>query len=267
MQSLSKLLLRIAACAKESSCAFLKYIHRNFFWETCIIYIGVLSQIWTIAKRLCKQTIEIYKILHPFRIHFRNNKKQWIHDLVLPNSLDEWIGEDLKWEEIIQTASSSLKKKTLKSNNDDNAINLLQIHFSEFLDDNQFDIKPATIKDENKIKYETIPKIIKHEFQHIDSSAVDVYDDIGQPINRVTMHEDLLPNNCNSIDDIQRFMRCEQNLRLIDKHKLSLPLNNNQWKNVQKEIDRIIVTSQGRIAMKKFKKLWSITVNNPLSMN
>lgn len=269
LQCLSKLLLRIATCARESSCAFLKYIHRNFFWETCIIYISLLSQIWTITKQLCQHTIDIYGNLYSFRQHFRNNKKHWLNDtesLALPNTLDEWVGEDLKWELMVKTTLN----KNLKS--DDVAMNMLQIHFREFLDDNdhgdndilQPDIKPTTIaevKDNEKIKFEN-KLIIKQEFQHnIAVTAVNEIIDIGQSINRTTMNEELLPNKCNTIDDIQRFIRIENNLRSIGKHKLSQTLTNVQWNDMKNQINNIIVTSQGRITVKKFKKLWSTTVN------
>lgn len=267
LQCLSKLLLRIAVCARESSCAFFKYIHRNFFWETCIMYIGLLSQTWTIAKRLCKHTVEFYGNLRPFRQHFQNNKKHWINDndsLEIPNTLDDWVGEDLKWELMVKT----MKKNFLKS--DDMATNMLQLHFSEFLDDDNDndiqpdDVKPTIIMKENeKITFKN-SLIVKREFQHNITTvvpSVGELTDIGQSLNRATMHEELLPNKCNSIDDIQRFMKNEKNLRSIGKHKVSQTLSNTQWTDVENQINNIIVTSQGRVTVKKFKKLWSITIN------
>lgn len=261
LQGLSKIFVRIVVCAKECSHAFLKYIHRNFFLETCVLYVGLLAQIWDLAKRLCESTVDLYAKLFPFRLHFKNNKKQWNngHSVeFLPETLDTFIGVD--FEEIMQHTT----KMPPYLQPIHNVSNMLKINFQEFLDDEPMVIDDATPHNiaettDRRLKNESI-KIVKQEFRRIETTPMTTSEtDIGLPINRATMTENLSLNTIGKVEDVQKFLRTEEQNRLIGTNKFSRQLSDTQWRDIRKQINQIIVTSHGRLAVKKFKKLWSNT--------
>lgn len=223
------------------------------------MYVGLLAQIWDLAKRLCERTVDLYAELFPFRQHFKNNKKQWNNGQsgkLLPETLNTFIGDD--FSEIMQQTTVVPCTQSIHP-----VTNMLKINFQAFLDDEPMVIgyapPPSNHPLETRIKKEPI-KIVRPEFRRIEmTSGTTNSTDIGLPINRATMTDELPLNRITSVEDIQKFVRTEDNNRSVGIHTFTRQLSDTQWRDVRKQINQIIVTSHARLSVKKFKKFWTTT--------
>lgn len=246
LQQTAKLLLRIASCAREASVAFLNYIHRGFFMETCVVYVGVLSQIWEMACALCTKTILFYNGLHPFGRQL-STKAAWLpigYDL--PANLEDFLGE--QWISESSKPIDSVASTMLKTAEDGFSLN-------EFCNNDVDDIKMLTDD------IATPKKTVKHEFAKVvvktrDPVAMITNDDndIGVAVSRDSLKQALTIDKVSNAEDILKFIKVENEERLRSKNPSQI--SETKWKELQLKVNQILLTNQGRNCVKKFKTLW-----------
>lgn len=246
LQSLSKLFQRILTCAKDAATFFLNYVNQNFFLETCVMYLGVLAEIWTLAQTFCIQTVKFYAEIFRFRQFFRNNKIVWLPaGYELPETLDEFLEfdkdlENLK-ERIIIESTKHVKNETKKTLNSSKITMKKSIQKSK---NHSFTKSPASKVD---------PPILENNNTSID---------IGTAISRDTYEKGLSIETIKNPKDIQEFIEREDNLRKRKQHKQTIDLSEPKWTALRSKINTIIVTSQGKNCLKIFRKLWRNFVDN-----
>lgn len=245
LQSTAKLLLRIACCAREASVAFLNYIHRGFFIETCVVYVGVLSQIWEMACALCTKTILFYNGLHPFGRHL-SSKAVWLpagYDL--PANLEDFLGE--QWISESSRPIDSVASTMLRTAEDGFGFSL-----SEFCNNDVDEIVMLTDDVVANPK-----KTVKHEFAKVvvknrDPVAMITNIDVGVAVSRDSMKQTMSIDKVSNAEDIQKFIKAENEQRSTGPSQIS----ETKWKELQLKVNQILITNQGRNCVKKFKTLW-----------
>lgn len=89
-QNYTKILIRIAICARESFQLFMELLRRAAFVDTLTVFIGALARIWTDSVEFCKTAVRFYDEFYPFfRRHFDQKNLSG-----LPESLTKWLGDD-----------------------------------------------------------------------------------------------------------------------------------------------------------------------------
>lgn len=249
LQSLSKLLLRIAVCSRESLTIFRDMIQRNFFIEISALYIGLLAQIWDLAKQLSLRTRDFYNALYPYKKYFRKKSKQNVESQIanvdLCEKLETFLTEVWTNEFFGNFKNQSLEKSTTE----------LGIDFGDFNDDGD---NILSIHEENKKPTQTIQlrKINRQEFHKIESKKEIIQNDIGVPISRDSLQEMINIDRIVRTEEISKLINEEQQLRDQKCAKRTKRLNDSQWKDLKSKVRNILVTSEGRICIKKFKNLW-----------
>lgn len=250
LQSLSKLLLRIAICARECSSMFRDMIQRNFFIEISALYIGLLAQIWDLAKHLSIRTKDFYDTLYPYGKYFRSKSKQNLErsnfeDFVLYEKLETFLGEE--WKNEFVKNFNRCRRSTIQHE--------LGIDFGDFDDDGE---NIFTIREEKKKPKQTIElkKIARQDFNKIVAKKEHVADDIGVAISRDSLQEMINVDRIVKVEEISKVINEEQLLRDQKCAKRTRHLSDSQWKDIKSKVRNILVTSEGRLCVKKFKNLW-----------
>lgn len=250
LQSLSKLLLRIATCARESSTIFRDMIQRNFFIEISAIYIGLLAQIWNLAKHLSIKTRDYYDALYLYRNYFPSNPKSSSLNVVLCEKLESFLSEE--WTNEFFNKTDNKRRSIQRDNN-------LGFDFGDFDDDGD---NISTFCEENKKPTSQtieLKKIIHQDFHKVETPKKETItgaNDIGVAISRDTLQEIIDVDRIIKIDEISKLINEEQSLRDRKCAKRTRHLNDSQWKDVKSKVRNLLVTSQGKICIKKFKNLW-----------
>lgn len=246
LQSTAKLLLRIASCAREASVAFLNYIHRGFFIETCVVYVGVLAQIREMACALCTKTVLFYNGLHPFGSHL-STKASWLPvGYGLPANLEDFLGE--QWISESSRPINSVASTMLKTAEDGFGFSL-----NEFCNNDVDEIPIATDEFANP------KKTAKHEFSKVvvitrDPVAKIPNNDIGVAVSRDSLKQEISIDKVSNAEDIQKFIKAENEQRLTSTSPSQI--SETKWKELQLKVNQILLTNQGRNCVKKFKTLW-----------
>lgn len=252
LQSLSKLLLRIATCARESSTIFRDMIQRNFFIEISALYIGLLAQIWDLAKQLSIKTRDYYDALYPYRKYFPSTSKQSgdgsLVNVVLCKKLESFLTE--AWTSEFSDNIGS-RRQLVKCEND------AGFDLGDF-DDNGENI--LSLREENKKPTQTIElkKMIHQDIHRMDAKKelITNASDIGVAISRDSLQEIINVDRIVKTEEISKLVNEEQSLRDKKCAKRTRHLNDSQWKDVKSKVRNLLVTSQGKICIKKFKSLW-----------
>lgn len=249
LQSLSKLLLRIAVCARQSSTIFRDMIQRNFFIEISALYIGLLAQIWDTAKNLSIKTRDFYDALFPYRKYFpgKSNRND-DGTIVLCNKLESFLNED--WtNEFFNDVKS--QRKLVKDESG------LGLDFGDFDDDGEHIF---SLREENSKPTPTIElkKINRQDFNKIEPKKEFITNttDIGVAISRDSLQEIINVDRIVKTEEITKLINEEQSLRDQKCAKRTRHMNDSQWKDVKSKVRNLLVTSQGKICIKKFKHLW-----------
>lgn len=251
LQSLSKLLLRIAVCARECSTIFRDMIQNNSFIEISALYIALLAQIWDLAKHLSIKTRDFYDALHPYEKYFRSKPKQNVANvfgnLVFCEKLESFLGEAWTNEFFGHSIKLSTERKSTHRE--------LGIDFGDFNDDGE-DI--VCMREEAKPLTQTIElkKIVRQEFHKVEVKKESVTYDIGVAISRDSLQEMMNVDRIVKVEEISKLVNEEQLLRSNKCAKRTGHLSDSQWKDVKSKIRNILVTSEGRVCVKKFKSLW-----------
>lgn len=265
-QSTAKLLLRIAQCSREAATAFLNYIHRTFFLETCTMYLGILAEIWQMSRTLCTKVILFYNALRPYCRYFRAAAKPWLPDVYkLPANLEEFLGdewsdessrsdESLLWQQHESAAATNFTLSDFVNSADGDALMIIN-------DDDVFD---------ENVRVLSKNRVVKHEFTKVEIKMNDrpmlttAADEIGVAISRDSFKRQMLSvDKLVTIDDVERFMReaTEQHRRTgIVGNKLT-KMNDVEWKRLRHECNHVLATNQGRNGVKKFKRIWTEKVD------
>lgn len=177
-QTISKIFVRIAICAKISCQHFLKLLNLGFFVELNTVFISLLGQVWTLSKEMCKKTVEIFNELQQFVKCFKTGKRWLPKHYVFPTNLSDFLEDDWK-EEILPDFSDA---RNLLSKTKKNIFNL--VSFEEETDIEfknvkmlnseklEAEISALEINDEKIVKKSNISKICQNNYE------------IGEPIDR-----------------------------------------------------------------------------------
>lgn len=249
LQSLSKLLLRIAVCARESSALFRDMIQRNFFVEISALYIALLAQIWDLAKRLSIKTRDFYNALYPYRKYFPWKSKETVDGttVILCKQLESFLTSE--WTNAF--FSHSLDHSQIGRREKE-----LELDFGDFNDDGE---KVLSLREDKTKPTQIIEmkKLIPEDRQ--DDREVmkePISGDIGIAISRDTLEEIVNVNQIVRTEEITKLINEEQSLRDKKCSKRTKHLNESQWKDVKSKVRNILVTSHGKVCIKKFKNLW-----------
>lgn len=251
LQSLSKLLLRIATCARECTAMFRDMIQRNFFIEISALYIGLLAQIWDLAKHLSIKTRDFYNALHQYGKYFRKKSKQVessLANVVLCEKLESFLTD--AWTNEFFGNSKILSPKRPMDQDE------LGIDFGDFNDDGD---KILNFREENKKPTQAIElkKIVQQDFLHnLVVKKEDVGNDIGVAVSRDSLQEIINVDRIVRTEEISKLINEEQLLRDQKCAKRTRHLSESQWKDIKSKVRNILVTSNGKICIKKFKTLW-----------
>lgn len=250
LQSLSKLLLRIAVCARKSSTIFRDMIQRNFFIEISALYIGLLAQIWDLAKQLSIKTRDFYDALYPYRKYFPTKSKQQSGDassvnVMLCQKLESLLTE--VWTNEFFNDVNNRRQMTKREND-------LGLDFGDFNDDgnNIFSLREDKPKPAQTIEL----KNIIHKIEPKKEPASITNFDIGVAISRDSLQETINVDRIVRTDEISRLIDEEQSLRDTKCAKRTKHLSDSQWKDVKSKVRNLLVTSHGKMCVKKFKNLW-----------
>lgn len=255
LQSLAALLYRVTRCARESSTLFLYYIHRNFFLETSVICVGVLAQVFEIARRMCHDTIEFYNALCSFASHF-GERKNWLNDSVqLPKRLEDFLGDGwtAEWSRPLQTEHTKEMVSVASINLFDDRSDPNKI--IEMRPDQQVASRDTKNKPLDEPKKKVQLRLMGNEVpvKPIRFGTLDV----GEVVQRKQVPA-MLIEKIVSTDDIQIYVRSEKVRLTQGAGKMSLE----RWKELQGKINHMLVTSQGRNTVNMFKKFWTMAVLN-----
>lgn len=252
LQSLSKLLLRIAVCARQSSTIFRDMIQRNFFIEISTLYIGLLAQIWDTAKKLSIKTRDFYDALYPYRkyfpVKFNRNDDGPNVKVVLCNKLESFLNE--VWtNEFFNDVQS--KRKLVKDESG------LGLDFGDFDDDGDhiFSLREEATKPPPTIELKKIDRQDIHQIEtkkEFNTNATD----IGVAISRDSFKEIVNVDRIVKTEEITKLINEEQSLRDQKCAKRTRHMNDSQWKDVKSKVRNLLVTNQGKNCIKKFKHLW-----------
>lgn len=249
LQSLSKLLLRIAVCARESTTIFRDMIQRNFFIEISALYIGLSAQTWDLAKSLSIKTRDFYDALYPYRKYFPSKSKQ-TGDVVLCKKLETLLQEAWTNEFI-----NNVQRQSVKHDND------LGLDLGDFDDDGD---NMLSLRDENTKPTPTIElkKIIRQDVPKVEAKKEFITNDndIGVAISRDSLQEIVIVDRIVKTEEISKLIDEEQSLRDRKSATRTRHLSDSQWKDIKSKVRNILVTSQGKICIKKFKNLWKNAV-------
>lgn len=253
LQSLAALLFRIARCARESSNLFLFYVHRNFFLETSVISLGVLAEVWQVSRRLCYETVQFYNQLHPYARHF-GQRQNWLpQDVELPRKLEEFLGVGWTEEWARGVDTSPIDDQLIAANNVD-------VFFGNRNDQDMIVELPrekpkahsgsASVKPTVEVKKKV--QLGRVEMRPVEPIRTET--DVGEVIERqvASMNIDKIV----STEDIQKYVKSEK-VRLTQG---AAAMSLDKWKDLQRKINHILVTSQGRNTVQMFKKFWSMAV-------
>ncbi|XP_037031722.1 uncharacterized protein LOC119071135 [Bradysia coprophila] len=250
LQSLSKLLLRIAVCARESSALFRDMIQRNFFIEISALYIALLAQIWDVAKRLSIKTRDFYNSLYPYRKYFPLKSKSTMDGttVVLSNKLESFLTSEWTNEFFNQSLDHSQFGKREKD---------LGIDFGDFDDDGESILTLREDKTKATLVIE-LKKVIPEgqDVQIVETKNEPTRSDFGVAISRDTLEEVVNVDQIVRTEEISKLINEEQSLRDKKRSKRTRHLNDSQWKDVKAKVRNILVTSHGKMCIKKFKSLW-----------
>lgn len=177
-QTISKMFVRIAICAKMSCQHFLKLLNLGFFVELNTTFISLLGQVWTLSKDMCKKTVEIFNKLQDFMKCFKSGKRWLPEDYIFPTNLSDFLEDDWK-EEILPDFKDS---KNLLSKTKKNIFNLVS-----FEEDTEVEFKNVKILNSEKLEEEISALELKGEksVKKVNISKICQTDyEIGEPIDR-----------------------------------------------------------------------------------
>lgn len=245
LQSLSKLLLRIAICARESATIFRDMIQRNFFIDISALYIAMLSQIWDVAKRLSIQTRDFYNTLYAYGKYFPIKSEENVDGVSvnLCEKLEKFFTNDWTNEFVNRVDDHGDARKCDKQENE------LGLDFGDFTDDGE---NILVLREEKPKPMQVIE--LKKSTVEIKNRSIG--DDIGVAISRDSLEEIVKVDQIVRMDEISKLINEEQSLRDKKCAKRTRHLSDAQWKDVRSKVRNLLVTSNGKMCIKKFKQLW-----------
>lgn len=251
LQSLSKLLLRIAVCSRQSSIIFRDMIQRNFFIEISALYIALLAQIWDLAKQLAIKTRDFYDALHPYGKYFPSKGKDNGFNVVLCKKLETFLTSE--WtNEFFSSNNPVVHTPSIACGND------FGLDFGDFNADDGENI--LSLREEKTKPTQTIEmkKIVRQDIHKVEEVVKKPSDgnDIGVAISRDSLEEIINVDQIVRTDEISKLVNKEQFLRDKKCARRTKHLSDSQWKDVKSKVRNLLVTSQGKICIKKFKNLW-----------
>lgn len=281
IQATAKLLLRIAQCSREAATAFLNYIHRTFFLETCTVYLGVLAEIWQMSRTLCTRVILFYNGLRPYCRHFRAGARPWLPEgYKLSANLEAFLGD--AWSDECRRPDDSVATVLWQKQDGGGGDDGVGFSLGEFSNSDDACAPPVMVADKDD-DYKTDSKrkvattapvtvksakkstIVKHEFAKVElaiserpSAAADIADEIGVAISRDSFKQLVSVDKLVTVADVERFVRdaAEQHRQTGVVGKMT-KMSDAEWKQLQRDCNHIMVTNQGRNCVKKFKRVWA----------
>ncbi|KAJ6633873.1 hypothetical protein Bhyg_16875 [Pseudolycoriella hygida] len=253
LQGLSKLLLRIAVSSRQSFALFRDMIKRNLFVETSALYVGLLAQIWHLAKTLSIKTREYYDALYRYKKYFpmKSADGSSVKALLCEN-LEDFLTEE--WRNEFFTDSKNQRQVG-------KCEDVVGFDFCDFNDDGE---NIATIREEKTKPTKTIElkNIIHQEFQPIETKKelVTNASDFGVAISRDSLEEIVDVDRIVRTEEISKLINEEQLLRDKRSAKRTRHLSDNEWKDFKLKVRNLLVTNQRKMCIKKFKSLWKSVV-------
>lgn len=296
LQSLGALLLRIARTSRQASELFVYYLQRGFFLETAVLHVGVLSQIWLQAQRMCAATVELHDALRLYARHF-GDKQKWLiaaggqqmglgtGDTTVPK-LVELLGED--WQDECVRAARGARVAEQSTFGSDGMLND-PFGFGGRNDENAdciVDVPADVVESTTNVAASVVagqqkkPALPKVQIAKIDQTLVSVKSgasalllasaDIGVAIERKSVHQPGKIVDCKmaaqrleklvNADDVQSFVKAERIRLTATTAKASERVSAERWKELQRKVNQILVTTQGRNTVTAFRKYWAQTV-------
>lgn len=283
-QSLTKLLLRIVMCARESHRLFLELVHRAAFIETISLFMAVLAEIWTICIEMCQSAVKFYNGFYPFYA------KNYDQSKTLPKRLNKWLGDEYKEyidinqaidqtqlkpnEELFLFESSEtvesqgviieqkfepkllVSQPVSKNANTDNVngkkanamtLNLLdkQQHFS-------INSKSPLTKSKPTISMKPLPSSnISFDFgEKISRTNVSTEKSTKKVIKQIDVDQ------IKTVKEIREFLSNEDELREMKEEKYTNGISNQEWEKFKAATNSLLIISHHGLVLKKFKTQW-----------
>lgn len=288
VQTLAALLMRICSCARQASELFLYYVHRRNFLETAVVHVAVLAEVWQLAQRLCAATVGFYNALQPYGRRF-GEQRTWLAAMAasgggsaaasdLPERLDDWLGDEwhaecrraLRGDRLAALPDASLTLAQLGGADADAGV--FELDGGREADKNAIvDMPMFKVQAPAKVQKPAPPKvqIAKIEETHSVATKPKMLADIGVVVERRPAAQQpkvehkrpaLTLDKLVSTDDVNAYVRSERVRLLGPQATATERLSAERWKELQRKVNHILVTTQGRNTVTAFRKFWSQTV-------
>lgn len=300
LQSLGALLLRIARTARQASELFVYYLQRGFFVETAVLHVGVLSQIWLQAQRMCSATVELHDALREYAGFFGEQQPWLVGQLADGEAVASVAGQRLSdllgdaWRDECVRAARGARVAVQSAYGSDGMLNdpfgfggrsdadadcIVDVPMAAGVDASA----KATGTGAKKKPPSAPPLAPKVQIAKIESTLASAKPathsllaaaDIGVAIERKSVadrsnngaaHSDATVaaqrlERLVSAEDVQAFVRAERVRLTGSAAKSNERASADRWKELQRKVNQILVTTQGRNTVKAFRKYWAQTV-------
>lgn len=237
LQGLSKLLIRIITCARNSARYFLGLIRHGSFYVKGTVFVASLAKVWDMSRSMCAYTVMLYNKLMTYRdqlIH--GDSIKWIAtNCSLPLQLDAWLGHE--FHELVVNETCEFKMLRTKE----------EIENFQASREDTFDIF-GCVKEEKKIEQVAMDlHEIKIEAQ--DENELEDYTPISR-INKISKVPDTsYTHSISSItskDQVKLFLKTEDKYRKVDvKNSLTIKkVNNKTWKSFKSDLNTKLALMQ-----------------------
>lgn len=234
LQGLSKLLIRIITCARNSARYFLGLIRHGSFYVKGTVFVASLAKVWDISRSMCTYTVMIYDKLMSYRdqLKYGDSMKWMANNCSLPLQLDNWLGDEFL--EFVVNETCEFKMLTTKE----------EIENFQANRENNFNIF-GCVKEEKKIEQVSMSlqdiKIESHDVNELEDYT---------PISRNIKVDEISYNHSissiTSKDHVKLFIKTEDKYRKVDvKNSLTIKkANNKTWKNFKSDLKTKLMLMQ-----------------------
>lgn len=253
LQGLSKLLVRIIICAKNSASFFLGLVKAGSFYIKGTIIISTVGKLWDLCRNMCKTIVRHFNELAPCRVMFkiRPGINCPLSDYKFPEKLDVWLGKE--WNEFVNNPTCD-HKMLLKE--EEQQTFLRNIEFNESL----LRLKNESTEDEPiepKRKKQKVEKVSQINIE----TELDDYTPLPRFTNKVSSKPKAIANiiaettddhsitNLKCKETVLEFIKQENSLRKVNKEK-SLTISKmkpKEWKSFKMDMQMKSILMQDKI--------------------
>ncbi|CAO1396575.1 unnamed protein product [Diamesa hyperborea] len=253
LQGLSKLLVRIIICAKNSASFFLGLVKAGSFYIKGTIIISTIGKVWDLCRNMCKTIVRHFNELAPCRVMFkiRPGINCLLSDYKFPEKLDVWLGTE--WNEFVNNPTCDHKMLLTEKEQQSFVKNLESNESMLRLKNESTEDEPIEPK-RKKLKVEKVPQV------NIETE-LDDYTPLPRFTNKVSSKPIAIANivvettddhsiaNLKCKETVLDFIKQENNLRKVNKEK-SLTISKmkpKEWKSFKMDMQKKSILMQDKI--------------------